>query len=156
MWRALYRNAGDPEAFFEVGYLRSVLHAVGGAAEPAPLPQTVQRAQSWAAAERAEFERVLAGAAPEAGTPAAGAAPEAGAASEVVTALLTQSLPMASALGCWLQDLSAPGVFEDEVQLQLMALLADDVGAGRPEASRYDEFRLLLGLERLTALTVEV
>ena len=74
----------------------------------------------------------------------------------MVTALLTQSLPMASALGCWLQNLSAPGVFEDEVQLQLMALLADDVGVGRPEASRYDEFRLLLSLERLTGLTVGV
>ncbi|MBV9821010.1 MAG: iron-containing redox enzyme family protein [Actinobacteria bacterium] len=142
MWRALYRSAGDPEAFFEAGYLRTVLRAVGNAAEPAPEPaDTVQRALSWAADQRAEFDRVLA---------------EAAGGTEVVAALLGRSLPMASALGCWLQNLSAPGVFEDEVQLRLMALLADDIGVGRPEASRYDEFRLLLGRERLTGLAVGV
>ncbi len=141
MWRALYRNALDPEAFFDAGRLRALLQAVAGEPVPAPtLSETVRQAREWAEAESAEFEKALTGSA----------------APEVVPALLTGSLPMASVLGCWLQNLSAPGVFEDEVHLQLMALLADDIGVGRPDASRYAEFRLLLGLQRLTGLAVEV
>lgn len=135
MWRALYRNALDPEAYFDAGRLRALMQAVGGEPAAGSLAETARQAIEWAEAERADYEKLLA-------------------AGEAVPALLTQSLPMASALGCWLQNLSAPGVFEDEVHLQLMALLADDIGVGRPEASRYDEFRLLLGLERLTGLAV--
>jgi hypothetical protein len=146
MWRALYRNALNPEAFFDAGYLRALMQAVGDQPDGAtvtPVADTAQRMIGWAGQQRAEFEQVVQ------------SAPAGDGRQQVVWALLTQSLPMASALGCWLQNLSAPGVFEDEVQLQIMALLADDVGVGRPEASRYQEFRLLLGLERLTTVAVE-
>lgn len=149
MWRALYRNALNPEAFFDVGYLRALMQAVGSDHQPdgasvAPVSETAQSTIDWADRQRAEYEQVLR------------SAPDGDGARQAVSALLTQSLPMASALGCWLQNLSAPGVFEDEVQLQLMALLADDVGVGRPEASRFQEFRLLLNLERLSAVAVGV
>jgi hypothetical protein len=149
MWRALYRNALNPEAFFDVGYLRALMQAVGSDDQSAAAPvisvfETAQRVSGWADEQRAEFEQVLRSASAGAGVQPA------------VSALLTQSLPMASALGCWLQNLSAPGVFEDEAQLQIMALLADDVGVGRPEASRYQEFRLLLSLERLPTAAVTV
>ncbi|WP_217551457.1 iron-containing redox enzyme family protein [Streptomyces sp. GbtcB6] len=72
-----------------------------------------------------------------------------------VRALLIQSAPMASTLGCTLQALSAPAVFEDVVQLQAMTLLAHDVGVGRPDASRYAEFRLLLKRRSLTEIALE-
>lgn len=68
--------------------------------------------------------------------------------------LLIQSAPLASALGCWLQGMSAPGVFEDETQLTLLSLLADDIGVGRPHASRGDEFHLLLKRHGLSAYAV--
>ncbi|NOR63977.1 MAG: iron-containing redox enzyme family protein [Rhodobacteraceae bacterium] len=55
--------------------------------------------------------------------------------------MLVQSAPMAMALGAPLHALSAPSVFEDPTHLQIMALLADDVGAGRPETARADAFR---------------
>jgi Iron-containing redox enzyme len=147
MWRALYRSALNPETFFEADYLRALMQAIGSQAGTSPEPvssvsDTAQRALAWAAGQRAEFGDLLRSAVEEQG------------ARELVSALLTESLPMASALGCWLQNLSAPGVFEDEVQLRLMALLAEDVGVGRPEASRYSEFLLLLGRERLTGLAV--
>lgn len=57
--------------------------------------------------------------------------------------IVAQSAPMAAALGAWLQGLSAPAVFDDEVHLELLALLADDVGAGRCESARHDAHRLL-------------
>lgn len=146
MWRALYRNALNPEAFFDAEYLRALMQAVGedrpDGSSGIPAPETAQRMIAWADTQRAEYEQVLR------------SAPEGDGARQVVAALLTQSLPMASALGCWLQNLSAPGVFEDEVQLQIMALLADDVGVGRPEASRFQEFRLLLNLERMSTVAV--
>ncbi|MCJ1677457.1 iron-containing redox enzyme family protein [Streptomyces sp. APSN-46.1] len=58
-------------------------------------------------------------------------------------ALLRQSGPLASTLGAWLQGMSAPGVFEDEVHLRILALFADDIGVGGPRSSRYDAFKVL-------------
>jgi hypothetical protein len=65
--------------------------------------------------------------------------------------LLIQSSPLASAFGCWFQGMSAPGVFEDEIQLTILSLLADDIGVGRPHASRGNEFYLLLQRHGLSA-----
>jgi hypothetical protein len=72
-----------------------------------------------------------------------------------VPAVLTQSAPMAAVLGCPFQGASAPGVFEDEVQLRAMALLADDIGVGGPDASRPAAFRRLLHREGLAAFAVD-
>jgi hypothetical protein len=58
--------------------------------------------------------------------------------------ILIQSAPLASALGAWLQGHSTPSLFEDARQLKLLTLLADDVGVGRPEASRTDAFRSIV------------
>lgn len=69
---------------------------------------------------------------------------------QVVRNLLAEALPIASVLGTCLQGPSAPDVFEDYLQLQALTVLADDIGAGRPRASRYDEYRLLLERELLT------
>jgi hypothetical protein len=50
--------------------------------------------------------------------------------------------------------MSAPGVFEDETQLALLSLLAEDVGVGRPHASRGSQFHLLLERHNLSAYAV--
>lgn len=78
----------------------------------------------------------------------------AGVVEELQRILLRQTTVMASTLGCWLQGMSAPGVFEDPLQLKIMALLACDVGVGRPEASRYDEFKSLLRRHHLSAYAI--
>ncbi|MDQ1740030.1 MAG: hypothetical protein QOE53_1682, partial [Pseudonocardiales bacterium] len=38
MWRALYRTALNPEAFFDVDYLRALMQAVGNPATNATTP----------------------------------------------------------------------------------------------------------------------
>jgi len=57
--------------------------------------------------------------------------------------IIEQSAPMAASLGVWLQGMSAPGVFEDEVNLKILSLLADDVGAGFSNNGRKDKFSLI-------------
>lgn len=61
-----------------------------------------------------------------------------------IEALLVQSSPLGLSLGCWLQGMSAPGVFENEGHLLLLAIYADDVGVGRPYGARSDEFLRIL------------
>ncbi|WP_371617708.1 iron-containing redox enzyme family protein [Streptomyces sp. NBC_00454] len=70
-------------------------------------------------------------------------------------AVLRQSGPLASALGAWLQGMSAPGVFEDEVHLRILALFADDIGVGSPRSSRFDEFKMLAKQHGRPELAVE-
>ena len=60
---------------------------------------------------------------------------------EAEAIIVEQTAPLASALGVALQGLSAPSVFEDPANLRLMSLLADDIGVGAPERSRFDRFR---------------
>lgn len=67
-----------------------------------------------------------------------------------IRAILRGSQPMAAALGGALATLSAPGVFEDSVQLRLMAVLAHDLGVGGPGASRFDAFHRIMTAHRLT------
>ncbi|MET3496908.1 iron-containing redox enzyme family protein [Variovorax boronicumulans] len=62
----------------------------------------------------------------------------------VAETLVLQSSPLGLTLGCWLQGMSAPGVCEDEDQLTLLSLLADDVGVGHPYSARRSEFRRLM------------
>src|SRR4051794_17949236 len=124
MWRDLFRSAVNPETFFDDAHLRRLMEQVTTRPETGSLDDALDRVSAWSAARRTRFTDLL-------------RRGDEDDREHVTRALLAQSVPMASVLGCWLQGLSAPGVFEDEVQLRMMALLADDVGVGRPSASRY-------------------
>ncbi|HTZ44072.1 MAG TPA: iron-containing redox enzyme family protein [Jatrophihabitans sp.] len=136
MWRDLFRAAIDPEAFFDEGYLRTAMAAVAGdsAGGTPELAATVADLAGWSERQAAELGSVLAAAGTDDRTRA-------------IRVLATQVAPMAATLGCPLHGLSAPGVFEDEVQLTALSLLADDCGGGIPLAARNDaQLQLLRSL----------
>ncbi|WPN97717.1 iron-containing redox enzyme family protein [Pseudomonas sp. MUP55] len=135
-WRELYRLALDPECFLDAQYLDNLLADDG---EPEQLPLLSNRIDAW----QLEQASAYAG--------AAAAAVEQRNVQAFAQALAVYSAPMASVLGCWLQGMSAPGVFEDPAQLRLMQLFAHDVGVGYPNASRAHHFNALLGQLQLTA-----
>lgn len=72
---------------------------------------------------------------------------------EVCCTLIEQTAPLAATLGVALQSLSAPSVFEDTLHLQLMALLADDIGVGAVECSRFNHFQDIARSHGLTSVT---
>ncbi|MEM5330739.1 iron-containing redox enzyme family protein [Paraburkholderia sp. JHI2823] len=134
MWREIYRRAMDPESFLDSDGIRALTKLDGLADAPsgADWRSLAGNIGAWSTTRPADYLRIYDEALRTAGI-------------EVfVGALLVQSTPLASSLGCWLQGMSAPGVFEDEVHLRMMALFAGDVGVGLPEASRYDHFKALL------------
>lgn len=135
-WRELYRLALDPECFLDAEYLDNLL---SNDSEPAQLPLLSRQIDAW----QSEQASAYAG--------AAAAAVEQHNAQSFAQALAVYSAPMASVLGCWLQGMSAPGVFEDPAQLRLMQLFAHDVGVGYPNASRGHHFNALLSQLQLTA-----
>lgn len=134
-WRELYRLAISPECFLEDAYLNRML----GSGELTQLPRLADQIDQWQAAQAAVYAT------------AAAAATEQNSAHAFAQALAVYSAPMASVLGCWLQGMSAPGVFEDPAQLRIMQLFAHDVGVGHPNASRAHHFKALLGQLQLTA-----
>ncbi|MCA5967994.1 iron-containing redox enzyme family protein [Pseudomonas syringae pv. syringae] len=134
-WRALYRLALNPECFLESDYLDNILSGC----ELTPLYQLSQQIDAWKQAQTKAYAR------------AAATAVETNSACAFAQALAVYSAPMASILGCWLQGMSAPGVFEDPAQLRLMQLLAHDVGVGYPNASRAHHFNTLLSQLQLNA-----
>lgn len=140
MWRSLYREAIRPESYFDTPHLR----ILQGQTADQHRDETVEEALDGMVRWRAEAEdnitallRRTERADPEGFT-------------RIARSLLVQGLPLASTFGACLQGLSAPGVFEDDLQLRALSLLADDVGVGRPHASRFDEYRRLLERELLT------
>ncbi|WP_299775933.1 iron-containing redox enzyme family protein [uncultured Tateyamaria sp.] len=72
---------------------------------------------------------------------------------DFVSTVLLQTAPIAGAAGAALQGLSAPSVFEDPPNLELMNLLADDVGAGSAERGRFDAFRNIARFHEVTSVT---
>ncbi|MFJ3909775.1 heme oxygenase-like protein [Streptomyces sp. 2132.2] len=141
VWRRLYAEAVEPEALFEVSQVRTLMEQVAGPEREQRDTGTSDRMLSEVERQREDVRhadqlRLAAHESPEA-------------LDLVIRGLLVEALPMASVLGVCLQGLSAPGVFEDDLQLQALTLLADDIGVGRPRASRYDEYRLLLERELL-------
>ncbi|PTW60618.1 heme oxygenase-like protein [Breoghania corrubedonensis] len=130
MWRHVFAYAMNPEVYLDADNIRSLL--------PKDLPEEVScdlplgerlgalriRAEDLAARWRDLFDTL-----------------DAEREREAEAAILEQTAPLASAFGAALQGLSAPCVFEDPVNLRLMALLADDIGVGAPERSRFDRFR---------------
>lgn len=132
-WRALYERVIDPQVFLtheEVASWRGRLRC--DVAPARDVDAALASLACWRAQEEGRFQQVF--------DAASSSVPRA----RLLDVLLRQSAPLGLALGAWLQGLSAPGVFEDVAQLTLLALLADDLGAGRPHGARVDEFRLLL------------
>ncbi|OLF54935.1 iron-containing redox enzyme family protein [Pseudomonas chlororaphis] len=143
MWRQFYRSVSNPESFLgDVSIRRLMGLAAPGEAGAGGLADLRVQIELWRD-EQTRVYRELAGQAAELGNQR-----------EFAEALLAHSAPLASVLGCWLQGMSAPGVFEDSAQLKLMELLAHDVGVGRPLASRADHFKSLLVQVGLTAYAV--
>ncbi|MBU1282609.1 MAG: iron-containing redox enzyme family protein [Gammaproteobacteria bacterium] len=134
-WRELYRLALSPEYFFDERYLHGLL----GHCEKDELSALAQQIDDWQVQQAAAYSA------------AASAAVNQGNAKAFAQAVAIFSSPMAAVLGCWLQGMSAPGVFEDPAQLKLMQLFAHDMGVGYPQASRAHHFRALLGQLQLTA-----
>ncbi|MFT7115859.1 MAG: hypothetical protein ACI9I0_001066 [Rhodoferax sp.] len=134
-WRQLYRSALNPEGFLDDETLNCLL----GDGEPIALVQLERQIDHWQGQEAEAYAVAAAAAADRHNTHA------------FARALAVYSAPMASVLGCWLQGMSAPGVFEDAAQLKIMQLFAHDVGVGYPEASRAHHFKALLGQLQLTA-----
>lgn len=134
-WRTLYRFALNPECFLDDEYLNDLL----GTCEPTPLAQLSQQIDHWQERQATAYATAAKAAFDQNNTQA------------FAQALAVYSAPMASVLGCWLQGMSAPGVFEDPAQLKIMQLFAHDVGVGYPEASRADHFKALLGQLQLSA-----
>jgi fermentation-respiration switch protein FrsA (DUF1100 family) len=146
MWRDVYRDVLSPEIFLGHEDIRELMSSVARYSTreaPPELDATASRARQWCEQQSLVYRDLV------------NAAGDADDAERMVRTLLRQSAPMASALGCWLQGMSAPGVFEDEVQLKVLTLLADDAGVGRPASSRFDEFQLLLKRNMLPELAVE-
>lgn len=143
MWRPFYRSVSNPESFLgDVSIRRMMGLTAPGEAGAGGLAGLRVQVEHWRD-EQTRVYRELASQAAELGNQR-----------ELTEALLVHSAPLASVLGCWLQGMSAPGVFEDSAQLKLMELLAHDVGVGRPLASRADHFKSLLVQAGLTTYAV--
>lgn len=124
LWRDLYTHALYSEVFFDEKNLRSLMadEASDIHVLPENLAATVGNATSqW----RGLIEDAVI----------------AGSVDSLATHVLTQSAPLGLSLGCWLQGLTAPAIFEDAGALRALALFADDVGAGAAGRARADAFR---------------
>jgi len=143
MWRQFYRSVINPESFLgDVNIRRLTGLAAPGEVCSGGLAELRAQIQDWRVEQSLAFRDLAAQAA------------ALGNEREFVETLLVHSAPLATVLGCWLQGMSAPGVFEDSAQLRIMELLAHDVGVGRPQASRFDHFKSLLIQMGLTAYAV--
>ncbi|MFG3048628.1 iron-containing redox enzyme family protein [Streptomyces sp. NPDC048241] len=111
--------------------------------DPPNLAVTLDEAASWRDEQVGAYRQLT------------DSADRAGVSETLVQALLRQSGPLASTLGTWLQGMSAPGVFEDEVHLRILALFADDIGVGGPRSSRYDAFKVVATQHGCPELAVE-
>ncbi|PCE21689.1 inducer of phenazine B [Burkholderia ubonensis subsp. mesacidophila] len=138
--------ATDPEAFLDDRRIRARLVGTGAVEPSRPARDWSALADeiaAWRDARRDAWQRLADDAHRSAGDAA------------FAGAILVQSAPLASVLGAWLQGMSAPGVFEDDAHLRIMALHAGEVGVGRPEASRYDRFKALLRDAALADVALE-
>ena len=135
-WSKIYKYSVNPEVFLDgenIDNLRlALVTPLENETQADSLDCILGQAQHWHAEQTRFYRDLLANTA------------DATEQQKLCKSLLSQSTPMASILGCWLQSMSTPGVFEQKSQLQQMALLADDVGVGQQRASRYDEFKRLL------------
>lgn len=138
MWRDIFSYSSNPEVFLDADNVRSLLPSCPQDGLDVAQGLALLRASSVQATEKWKSEL------PDA---------ESDAHAEVLRTLIEQTAPMAAAAGAALQGLSAPGVFEDPPNLRLMALLADDLGAGAAERWRFDRFRDIARDHGLTSIT---
>lgn len=142
MWRIVYQKAVDPETFIDDTDIRGWISRTAeevGCLEWETVPLS---GHAWRTTRAVDYQQLIQSQA------------DRDSRDRLTSTLLRQSAPMASALGCWWQGMSAPGVFDDQVQLRILALLADDIGVGRPGSSRFDEFTLLLRQHGVPELAV--
>ena len=132
MWREIFAYATNPEIFLDAENVRSLVDRLDGG-RAVPVPETLQ---SSLAAFQAAID-----ASEVAWSQLANFASTFDVSDRLKTTIAVQAGPLAASLGAWNQGASAPSLFEDETNLKRLALLADDVGVGQPEASRYDAFR---------------
>ncbi|MBX9298061.1 iron-containing redox enzyme family protein [Chromobacterium vaccinii] len=130
-WRQAYRLGADPESWLDEADILQWMANMESEEGPAH-PLSTETLAAWRVQEEARYAAVDAAVLDGLGR------------ERHDTALLACAAPLAMVLGSWLQGLSAPGVFEDDGHLGVLALLADDLGTGRPLGARTDAFRLLL------------
>lgn len=146
MWRETFRRCASPELFLTAGQIHNLMAEVGSFdvdAEPPALTTTLDEVKSWSKRRSDAYGAVAVGAS------------STGITQVLVHAVLRQSAPVAAILGAWLQGMSAPGVFENDAYLKVLALFADDIGVGGPNSSRYDEFKGLAKHHGRPELAVE-
>jgi hypothetical protein len=145
MWRDIYRLTLTPELFLDADNLRDLVRQAGSPTIdtlPAESSATIDSLAAYLV-QRAHRDETELRSTIEAGS-------HLGQVGYVVRGLFAHGAPMASALGRWLQGLSCPGNFEDDIQLKTLALLADDIGVGKAERSRTDGFRQIARSAGLT------
>lgn len=136
MWRDIYRLTQTPELFLESGNVRRLIDEAGFASVdmmPPTVAESVDGLRDFLVESTRRHEAELRSAVHATG--------HGDNARHAARCLFAHSAPVASSLGRWLQGLSCPCDFEDDLQLKALALLADDAGAGQAEMSRTDGFR---------------
>jgi Iron-containing redox enzyme len=63
---------------------------------------------------------------------------------DTIQKLIECTTPFASVMGACLQNLCSPDYFENQLQLKLLGIFANDMGINAPGSSRFDEFKILL------------
>jgi Iron-containing redox enzyme len=145
-WREIFRSVHNPEVFLDKDNINELRGDQMGAFSQEccfdSFSTSLSFVRQWAVDNLQIFQNLL------------DVAEEDASRRRLTETLLIQSAPLASVLSCWLQGMSAPGVFEDKTQLTLLSLLADDIGVGRPHASRGNEFHILLERHGLSVYAV--
>jgi hypothetical protein len=133
MWRDIFRYATNPEVFLDESNVRSLLDHIGlaGSGKVTDIDVSLHELVTGLESSLADWQYLGSSTYSQESF------------GELRRVVIAQSAPLAASLGAWLQGLSAPGVFEDIIQLKTLTLLADDIGAGAAEASRHDAFRLI-------------
>lgn len=142
-WSTVYRHAANPEVFFDAANLVSLQSRLVQDVAPPPLAELLERAREWAAGQTGSYAGLLRHAA------------QAGREDAVARSMLSHSAALGGILGCCLHGMSAPGVFEDRLHLELLALLAQDVGVGLQGGGRHDQFHALLRRFGLAGLALQ-
>jgi hypothetical protein len=135
--RVLYLRVGDPELAVPAGRIPDALRTQFRRADPASIDVQVKRAGEWADAERDRYRRLLSDV-------------DTGTRDVLVRRATLDCAPLALNSGAWLQWLSGPGNADDPVTLRVLALYAQDLGAGHPRASRGSAYLTLLRGLRLS------
>jgi hypothetical protein len=134
--RAMFARACDPESASLPYELRPAVDAELDRADDDAARASVR---AWADGQRARFAALFVTAEQE------------GCADTLVRRASLACAPLATLSGAWLQWMTEPGNADEAVAMRLLALFADDVGAGHPHASRGSAYLGLLQHLRVAA-----